>query len=81
MLGYDPLLCTHLAEYRSLLLVVSSHSYFLSAFPVHLSFEIRFPEPLFPQPVEALPLQNFFVNFPYCFSGGRSKSFALVSWK
>jgi hypothetical protein len=57
MLGYDPLLCTHLAEYRSLLLVVSSHSYFLSAFPVHLSFEIRFPEPLFPQPVEAVSIK------------------------
>ncbi|HMD15939.1 MAG TPA: hypothetical protein VKH18_04665, partial [Terriglobales bacterium] len=37
-----PLLRTHVAEHRSLLLVVSSHPYFLSAFPVHLSFEMRF---------------------------------------
>jgi hypothetical protein len=42
MLRRDPLLRIHVAEHRSLLLVISSHPYFLSAFPVHLSFETRF---------------------------------------
>ena len=35
MIRCNPLLRTHIAEHRSLLLVVSSHPYFLSAFPVH----------------------------------------------
>jgi hypothetical protein len=47
MIRRNPPLRTHVAEYRSLLLVISSHPYFLSAFPVHLSFETRFPNDFF----------------------------------
>ncbi len=43
MVRRNPLLRIHVAEHRALLLVISSHPYFLSAFPVHLSFETRFP--------------------------------------
>jgi hypothetical protein len=47
MIGCNPLPRTHVAEYHSLLFVVSSHPYFLSASPVHPSFEMRSPDDFF----------------------------------
>jgi hypothetical protein len=49
----DPLLRTDIAEYRTLLLVVSSHLCFLQAIAVDRQPQSRFPPLLFPQPVQA----------------------------